>query len=232
MNYNDEIIKKINQMSGKYSTYELFSDWIEMHALSIANTIKSDIWNYREEQYLKIVHKYTRDELKNFLILQDLLINALEVCKEDVLGYVFTTLQINSKVLGQVFTPPSIGAMMADLTFDIEKIINDKQIDFYEPACGSGVMIISAANHLYKNGLNYQKILHVIAQDIDLKCIYMTYIQCSLLGIQAEIVHGNSIEKPYPSEEYLEQEIFKTPFYYLGPTIFADSNIFLDSKNI
>lgn len=228
MNYNDEIIKKINQMSGKYSTYELFSDWIEMHALSIANTIKSDIWNYREEQYLKIVHKYTQDELKNFLILQDLLINALEVCKEDVLGYVFTTLQINSKVLGQVFTPPSIGAMMADLTFDIEKIINDKQIDFYEPACGSGVMIISAANHLYKNGLNYQKILHVIAQDIDLKCIYMTYIQCSLLGIQAEIVHGDSITSPYPFIKYPEQEVFKTPMYYLRPFLFSNDDIFFD----
>lgn len=229
MNYNEEIIKKIKHMSGKFSTYELFNDWTEMYALSIANlmNIGSDIWNYREKQYLRIAHKYTKDELENFLILNDLLINALNVCKEDVLGYVFTTLQINSKVLGQVFTPPSIGAMMAALTFDIDKIINDKQIDFYEPACGSGVMIISAANHLYKNGLNYQKILHVIAQDIDLKCIYMTYIQCSLLGIQAEIVHGDSIASPYPFIKYPEHEVFKTPMYYLRPVLFSNDDIFL-----
>ena len=234
MNYNDEIIKIIKRMSGKYSTYELFSDWIEMYALSIANlmNVGGNVWNYREERYLSIAHKYTQDELKNFLILRDLLIDALSICREDVLGYVFTILNLNSKGIGQEFTSQSVADLMAELTFDIKKIENDKRIDFYEPACGSGVMMISAANYLYKKNLNYQKILHVIAQDIDLKCVYMAYIQCSLLGIQAEIVYGNSIEKPYPSEEYLEQEIFKTPFYYLGPTIFADSNIFLDSKNI
>lgn len=232
MDYCKEIIKRIDKMSGKYSVYELFSDWIEMYALSIANLIDtgSETWKYREDLYLRIQQKYSKDEMKNFILLRDLLVDALENCREDALGYVFSELQLNSSSLAQEFTMPHTANLMTELVLDFEKVVNDKRLDFYEPACGSGVLIISAADYLYKHGLNYQKIFHVVAQDIDLRCIYMTYIQCSLLGIQAEIVHGDSIEKPYPSEKYPEYAIFKTPFYYLGPTIFSDKNIFLKNN--
>lgn len=170
--------------------------------------------------------------MNEFLYLNHLLVAALEEKMTDILGVVFSTLRLNSKSQCQEFTPSSITNLMTNLVYsDINKIIDEKRLDFYEPSCGSGVMIIATADFLHKHGLNYQKILHVIAQDIDLRCIYMTYIQCSLLGIQAEIVHGDVITNPYPSEKYLEQSIFKTPFYFLAPKLFINSNIHYSQKS-
>ena len=55
MNYKEEIIKKINKLSGKYSTYEIFADWVQMLALSISQSV----WylTKREVQYLDIAKK-------------------------------------------------------------------------------------------------------------------------------------------------------------------------------
>ena len=43
------------------------------------------------------------------------------------------------------------------------------------------------------NGLAYQNIMEVHAVDIDVLCVHMSFIQFSLLGLSAEVVHGNSL---------------------------------------
>lgn len=48
MNRKKEIIDAINAMSGKYSAYEVFTDWIRCMALSISNSlmlIHDKVWN-------------------------------------------------------------------------------------------------------------------------------------------------------------------------------------------
>lgn len=37
MDYKSEIVKKINEMAKYYSGHQVFRDWIEVYALSIAN---------------------------------------------------------------------------------------------------------------------------------------------------------------------------------------------------
>jgi SOS regulatory protein LexA len=65
-----EIIKTINSMSGSQSPYNIFCDWIELMALSIANSlciIHSRTWHDREKRYIQIVEKYSKDDMHNFV---------------------------------------------------------------------------------------------------------------------------------------------------------------------
>lgn len=68
----DEIVKKITEISGTYSGYEIFSDWIKALALSISNStdiVHGKIWQDREQQYLEIAKKHGADTMKSFVEL-------------------------------------------------------------------------------------------------------------------------------------------------------------------
>lgn len=58
------IIDNINRMAGKYTPYQVFADWVEMSALSIAQSIEPD--EEREKAFFNIAIKYSKDD---FLIL-------------------------------------------------------------------------------------------------------------------------------------------------------------------
>lgn len=129
----------------------------------------------------------------------------------DILGEIFMELDLGSKWKGQFFTPMTVCKAMADMTIadtkNLEKIIKEKgHFTVLEPACGGGALIIALAVEIKKEGFNYQECMKVTAVDLDLKAVCMCYIQLSLLGIPAIVVHGNS----------LTQETFstwKTPMY-------------------
>ena len=68
-------------------------------------------------------------------------------------------------------------------------------------------MIIAAARVLKERGLNYQRCMKVTAQDLDWNSVYMTYVQLSLLGIDAEVIQGNTLSDSMPEPK----QIFLTP---------------------
>lgn len=123
----------------------------------------------------------------------------------------FTGKLVEKQWKGQFFTPISIAELMAEIsTNQVKRIIEEEgYITVNEPAVGAGAMIIGLAKVLERHGYNYQKQMVVIAQDIDIKSVYMTYIQLSLLGIAAKIMHANTI-----TLEVFEE--WDTPFYTLN----------------
>jgi hypothetical protein len=78
-----------------------------------------------------------------------------------------------------------------------------------EPACGGGAMLIAMAEIMSEKGLNYQKTLHVTAQDLDLKAVHMCYVQLSLLGIPGIVIHGNTLLNE-------QRSIWHTPMHIMG----------------
>ena len=70
-------------------------------------------------------------------------------------------------------------------------------------------MVIGLALAMKEAGYNYQKQLLVTAVDIDIRSVYMTYIQLSLLGIPAIVCHGDSLAVKTYSTWY-------TAMYILG----------------
>ena len=118
---------------------------------------------------------------------------------------------------GQFFTPYHISEFMSELQFPgigaDEAVQENGYISVSDPACGAGAMLIAFANVAKKHGINYQKHVLFVAQDIDRTAAMMCYIQLSLLGCPAIVAVGDSLAKPFP---HPDNEVWCTLFYYLN----------------
>ena len=74
-----------------------------------------------------------------------------------------------------------------------EALKQQKYFTVCEPCIGSGAMILGLANDLARKNINYCQRMVVTGTDIDLKCVHMAYLQLSLYGIPAVIIHGNTL---------------------------------------
>lgn len=206
-----EIQRTILGMAGSYTAYEIFMDWIECSALSISNSIQmhhGKIWKDREDLYKSIMSRYTKEEQEKFPEMMAWLVEELEDNPRDVLGEVFMRSGMGADAGGQFFTPFNVSTLMAEIS--TETALNSEVITLNEPSCGSGGAIIAAALALKKKGIDYQKTMRVVAQDLDWRCVFMCYVQLSLLGINAICVQGNTLMDPY-RKGYPEQRILRTP---------------------
>lgn len=211
-----EIAGIIMQMSGRYAPYNIFSDWIQMSAISIQNTcclIRNKIWRDREQAYIDTARKYTDKELELFGKMFVLLGEALTTNMSDVLGEIYMETGMGSKYTGQFFTPFHLSELCARVGIDPEQLQGDKRISLAEPSCGGGGMIIAACKVLMDYGINYQRRLEVVAQDLDWKGVYMTYLQLSLIGCRALVVQGDTLIHPYDPKRTEPSRIFRTPAY-------------------
>lgn len=69
--------------------------------------------------------------------------------------------------------------------------------------------MIAIAEALGDKGFNYQRCLHVTAQDVDSRAVHMTYLQLSLLHIPAILILGNTLALE-------ERELWYTPAHVMG----------------
>jgi len=203
-NYPSKLTKDIHRLFDpllqRHSKWQAFSDFLIMTACAISNSV--DIKNYemREKQYMDVVKKYTSQELDLFAQILAELINVMGQCVQDgnlkdILGVLFHELKLHNERKGQFFTPQEISDMIAIMTMgDITPEV--EQHGFFavaEPSCGSGDMMISAANATQRAGYNYCTQMVVDCTDIDISCVHMCYIQLSYYGIPAVVRHGNTL---------------------------------------
>ena len=190
-------------MAGKYTPHQVFADWVEMSALSIAQSIKSD--EKREESFCSIARKYSEDDLLTLGCMLGHLSLLLENDLDDYLGKIYMELSTGNSHTGQFFTPFHICKMMAGIA-----LVDYKGgIEYLnEPSSGGGANILAYAKVMKEKGYNYQQLLEVKAQDLDYKCVYMTYVQLSLAGVNAEVVQGNSLEGKH-------NVVLHTPMYLM-----------------
>lgn len=211
MNRKKDIIKTINSIAGKYSAYEVFSDWIRCCSLAISNScqlFQDKVWHDREQMYLDTIRKYTKEECEMFMQMLGMLAETLEE-PSDVLGQVYMESGMGSKAAGQFFTPYHLSELCAQLSLPEPDEHGIYTVN--EPSCGGGGMIIAAASALKKKGVDYQRKMRVVAQDLDWKGVYMCYLQLSLLGINAVCVQGNTLMEPYIDGNYPSERVLYTP---------------------
>ena len=217
MDRRREIIDTINAMSGRRSGYEIFTDWIRCLAMAISNAVTpfhGKDWQDREQTYIDTMRNYTDKEREQFARLTACLVDTLEDDPYDVLGDVYMNAGMGSKMAGQFFTPFHLSVLSARISLQdsIASYRDEKtKLTLNEPTCGGGVMIIAAAKVLKDEGINYQKVMDVIAQDLDWKGVYMCYVQLSLLGIKAICVQGDTLSDPYVKGKTPRSRILVTP---------------------
>ena len=190
--------EKFNTLARVRSRGRVFRDFLELSAIALVNPIDKSRYDVREARYLHIIRGSYMNGNDRFL-LPEMLADVIDMCSfgiKDVFGEIWMKLELRSdNSLNQVWTPFHVGSLMARLTMgDAQKVIDEKGfITLMEPASGTGVLVLAAADYLDSQGINYQQKLHVRAVDLDPMCVHMTFVHCTLYGIPAVIYQGNSI---------------------------------------
>lgn len=206
------IVKKFESLAHSRSTWEAFADFLELAAIAISNQCDLREFEKREAMYLRTAGKYKADELTLFCqILADVAV-VLEEEPADVLGQVYMQLELSNKWAGQFFTLQALADLMGAMTLDPEgaraHIARKGYITVNDPAIGGGVTIIGFCKAMQAAGLDFRTSMHATGVDVDVKSVHMSYIQLSLLGIPAMIVHGNSLSLQEWSTWYTPAHVF------------------------
>src|SRR5471032_2979351 len=182
-NHPKELVKLIQQMSHRHHTLDVFSDFVELSALSISNAIDKTQFEARERRYPEIIAKYTPEEVQAFPKMLAELVMSFEDetatgSVSDVLGAIYMMLDLGNDRSGQFFTPAEISKLMARLLVGGGSDVRERGfLRLNEPACGAGGMVIAYADALQSAGLNYQDSMHAICVDVDVRCVHMTYLR-------------------------------------------------------
>ncbi len=218
-----EFCTLMEKFAFSHSKWQVWNDFLNLSAISLANVVPTPEKEEREEKYLSIINSYQEKEQEIFPQLLNLVVMALEENPgQDFLGSLYHHLELHQEQKGQFFTPYHICEFMAEIQFPnkgTDEMMKKKHyISVNDPACGAGAMLIAFANVAKRHGINYQKHVLFVAQDIDRTAAMMCYIQMSLLGCPAVVVIGDSLTKPFPNSD---NEAWYTPFYYLNQWRFA-----------
>ena len=216
------------ELAGERNPWSIWSDLMKMVAFAIANSVdqRKDVLEAREKEYLQAIGKYTTSEQKLFpTLFSDIVLALDENPEQDFLGDLYMRLEFGDDWRAQVFTPWHVAEMMARITLgnteELRREIRERgYLSVFDPCCGAGVMLMASACALKNEGINYQKQVLFVGQDIDPLVAKMCYIQLSLLGCPGYVAIGDSLAKPVlgsiTNPIYDPKRIFYTPFFIMG----------------
>jgi len=154
----------------------------------------------REEDYLEIAGRYSRDELSEFARAMALLVNEMqEKTFEDCLGPYYTEIAAHSTVSarGEFYTPQALAEVMARLSVDPAEIIEKgRPITVSDPCSGSGGLILSFAKLFAPQAPDqpsHVDLIRATLVDVNPIAADMAYINTTLWGIPAQVIWGNTL---------------------------------------
>ncbi len=216
----EEIIKDFQNAATAYSAGKIFEDTIACGAIAVSNAVDFTKYDEREERYKQIMSGYRAEEqrklpelfAKVFALLSSVVYD--DGAFNDYLGEIFMRLNIANDKVGQVFTPFHIAELMARVTVgENAKTVQNEILSICDPCCGSGVMSLAALETLQNRGVNYARNVFIECSDIDIRCVYMAYLQLSLAGVPAIIKHQNTLTNEI-------WDVWKTPAFVMQYTRF------------
>lgn len=222
----NEFQKVFSRLCDTNSAWQVWSDFVEMTAISISNAveIREKVKQEREARYMNIIGTYTKKEQAIFPELVSILVQSLQRNSEqDFLGEMFMSLELGNHWKGQFFTPYSVCKAMAAINIDdaLDKVAQKGYIAINDPACGAGATLIAARNALELAKIGGTQAFFV-GQDIDRTAAMMCYVQLSLLGCAGYVVVADTIRYPITGQmlwpnltEY--QDAWFMPLNFLEP---------------
>jgi len=182
----------LETLSRTHSRYTIFDDFLTMVVCSLSMQRK-------EDEYLKTVQKYNKDEIELFCKAYAAVIMQMERNPlEDPFGGYYEEYLSNAQN-GQFFTPQCLSDLMAQIVMVGDSEEKDNKIN--DPCCGSGRLFLSTAKVDRKK--------YFVGSDIDLTCCKMALINLCLNSLQGEIHHMNT----------LSMEIWRTWFVFVDPIL-------------
>jgi hypothetical protein len=193
-------VKAIHELtrSGHRNHREVFSDFLELSFCALAaqtHPRDSERGHELEKRYMRVVGDRDPEYIRRMPELLSMMAIALNEEPCDFLGSVAGELGALNEHMGQFFTPFHVSYLMAQMLLsDVGEVIKrDGHVVVGEPTCGSGGMVIAAAQVVRDLGFDPRKHMYVQAVDLSATAFQMAYVQLSACGIPADVIHGNSI---------------------------------------
>lgn len=214
--HRQELCRLIRQAASTTSIWKVWDDLIFMVAVTIAQPLH---WvQAREDEYLRRIGQYDSKVQALFpqMFVEIVLALEQEGCT-DILGGIYMELKLMNHWKGQFFTPDSICRLMAEMhVMDAAELIEQQRfITIHDPTCGAGAMLIAFAHICKERGIDYQRNVLFVGQDIDPVVARMCFIQMSLLGMSEYVIIGDSLLYPPSEKIHPECEYLYTPMYYV-----------------
>lgn len=204
--YKRQLVKEIQALAQYQDWYTVFNTFLEISATSLGMEMDPHNGMDWKKQYTEITKNMKPEELTAYARMLAQLCLAVRNQKNDprdILGEIYEEKKMNDRKKGQVFTPMQLSRLLAQLAFPKETILKRKPpVLINEPSCGSGALIIAAASVFQMYGYDYKNKVFFIAQDVDIRCVWMTYIQLCLYEIPAVVIHGNTLARKEWSSWY------------------------------
>lgn len=196
-----EVVKLLRANVGRRGIYDVFTDFVEVFALAIRNSISPLIHDdeegfaEREESFEFIKRNYTDTEMGRFAEAFAHVTNIMEIEPCDVLGRLYMQLEISDASMGQFYTPYDVAKLMAEMQVgELGQHFDTKPfVTVYEPACGAGAMLVAMSQALRVRGIDFQQRMHVTCEDLSLVAVHMVYIHLTLLHIPAIVHRRNTL---------------------------------------
>lgn len=194
-----KIIKNLEAFQYNHGLQSVLSDCLRLWSIKVSNAFDIDFKRVKQRLIIsrEIIKKYTPAELviieQSYFDLVELLLPMTKSEKfDDYLGELYMATDSANKKAGQYFTPYQLSQLMAQITID-EDLIKKEIITVNEPTCGSGGSILAFLEELLKKDVNYTSRVLVVAQDIDIRCVNMCYLQLAFAGVPAVVLHGDTL---------------------------------------
>ena len=221
----NEIAKILNRIQG-HDNYTVIRDFFEISAIAIRNNVDhgKERDSY-EQRYLAIIEKYRKEDLSVFIEALGVFMGWIDKAMKgdipfrDFAGEIYMDSGTSNGQAGQFFTPYHVSKLMAECIFDKDKLKAeiaedpDRVITIAEPTCGAGGLIVAAIDVLKDAGINYSWNAFVDCGDIDARCVHMTYLTLSLLGVPAVVRRGDALMLDYSETWYTPAYIFAWPHF-------------------
>ena len=225
---HEDLLNVAEITSGRISRSTVFADFLAISAYTISNSFDPVHREQRQAALAAVFRNYRPEERRQFIkafleLKRQIQLNVDYHRYRDLLGEVF--MEIGPRRKGQDFTPPSIAKLVARISNAGSRALPEKgYFVVNESACGSGAIMLSAADEIDAAGLNpsYQMVAQM--EDLDPRCVHMAYIQMSLYGIPAVIIRGDVLAL----EEF---DRWYTPAYILFDWVWRGPMPFRPGRN-
>lgn len=171
----------LEQLSYAHDRYSVFDDFLTIIVCTLS-------MGRQEELYFKTIRGYKKEEIDLFCQAYSSLILQMDNNRlEDALGGYFEEF-LSHGHNGQFFTPQCVCDLMSAITHAPKAGTDtgeEKDKRVYDPACGSGRLLLSSAK------LNRER--YFIGADISCTCCLMTLVNMCLNSLNGEVLHMNSL---------------------------------------
>ena len=202
--------------------YTVVRDFFELSAISIRNNFDhGNEYPNLEKRYKEIAQGYKKEYLEGFATALGMLGKKIQDAVNgnapfaDWAGELYMDSGTSNGKAGQFFTPYSVSQCMARINFPKDEVLAklgsdpNRVLTIYEPTCGAGGLIVAAIDALNEAGVNYSWNAFVDCGDIDPRCVHMTYVTLSLLGVPAVVRLGDALMMEY-------RQAWFTPAYLIA----------------